>query len=84
MFNQKGGAYFGQEKKNACYISLGGENAVVLGCDFDGITATPEGLGDISSLPRLYEALAERLGENTAKRVFSLNALDFIKRNIPK
>ena len=66
------------------YISLGGENAVVLGCDFDGITATPEGLGDISALPRLYEALAERLGENTAKRVFSLNALDFIKRNIPK
>ena len=66
------------------YISLGGESAVVLGCDFDGITATPEGLEDISALPRLYEALAERLGEKQAKRVFFDNAHDFIKRNILK
>ena len=66
------------------YISLGGENAVVLGCDFDGIGKTPEGLGDISALPRLYEALAECFGERQAKRVFFENARDFTGRNILK
>ena len=63
------------------YISLGGERSVVLGCDFDGIEATPEGLGDVSSLPRLYDALAEALGEDRAKRVFFDNARDFIVSN---
>lgn len=63
------------------YISLGGERAVVLGCDFDGIKTTPEGLGDVSALPRLYDALSEALGEDRAKRIFFDNAHDFLKRN---
>lgn len=63
------------------YICLGGEKAVVLGCDFDGIEYTPEGLEDISALPRLYDALSEKFGEAQAKRVFSENARDFMERN---
>ena len=66
----------------AHYISLGGENALVLGCDFDGIETTPEGLSDVGDLPRLYDALAECFGEATAKRIFFENANRFISKNL--
>lgn len=66
----------------AHYISLGGENALVLGCDFDGIETTPEGLCDVGDLPRLYDTLAECFGEATAKRIFFENANRFISKNL--
>jgi membrane dipeptidase len=40
------------------YIRLGGEDAVCLGCDFDGIGETPEGLFDVSCLIRLADHLS--------------------------
>lgn len=66
------------------YIELGGEHAVVLGCDFDGISEVPEGIEDISSLPRLFESLCREVGESTAKRVFFENAYEFLKNNFTK
>ena len=63
------------------YLKLGGEQTVVLGCDFDGIETTPEGIADISALPRLYDALTGEFGEAQAKRVFFDNAYDFLKNN---
>ena len=60
-------------------VSLVGPDHVGLGSDFDGISATPQGLEDVSCLPALTEALVRRgypddailkiLGENFA-RVF--------------
>ena len=62
------------------YISVGGISSVALGCDFDGIDSPPEGLGDISHLPRLYDALAHAgLSEDDADRVFWKNAFDFAR-----
>lgn len=66
------------------YIELGGERSVVLGCDFDGISEVPEGIEDISSLPRLFESLSREVGESTAKRVFFENAYEFLKNNFTK
>lgn len=66
------------------YMELGGEHAVVLGCDFDGIEQPPEGIADISDLPRLYEAICRELGESTAKHVFFENAYEFLKNNFTK
>ena len=62
------------------YFSLGGEKVVVLGCDLDGIGPNPDDIADISDLPKLYDAIAGRFGEDAAKRVFSENAREFLVR----
>jgi len=41
-------------------IKIGGEDAVGLGTDFDGIEDPPEGLDDVSMLPRITEELLRR------------------------
>lgn len=60
-------------------LSLGLSESICLGCDFDGISKVPEGLLDISCLPRLYEALLS-LGvpEAVVKDIFHGNAERFI------
>jgi membrane dipeptidase len=42
------------------YLELGGEKAVFLGTDFDGIEETPKGISGVSDMPELYEALLRR------------------------
>lgn len=39
------------------FMSLGGEKAVFLGCDFDGIETTPRGIDGVQDLTVLYEHL---------------------------
>ncbi len=65
------------------YLSLGYENAIALGCDFDGIDHTPCGLSDISRLPALADALL-RVGvpEATVRKLFFENALGFATAHI--
>lgn len=63
------------------YMEIGGERAVVLGCDFDGIDTPPDGISDISAMPRLYDAICRELDENTAKRIFFENAYEFLQTN---
>lgn len=66
------------------YLSLGGENAVCLGCDFDGIDKTPADLPDISALPRLAQCLSRRgVSDAQIDRIFFENALGFALRTIP-
>lgn len=65
------------------YINLGGISSVALGCDFDGISSTPNGLSDISRLVRLFDALVrDGLSEDDAERVFFTNAYEFLKENL--
>lgn len=65
------------------YINLGGISSVALGCDFDGISSTPEGLSDISCLDRLFDTLVRNgLSEDNAERVFFTNAYEFLKENL--
>ena len=57
-------------------VRVAGEDHVGLGSDFDGTAAVPAGLEDVSLLPRLAEALADRgLGGNIIDKIFSENWL---------
>lgn len=63
------------------YLSLGGERAVCLGCDLDGIESTPDGISGIRDLPRLADILVSRgIAAQTVERVFYRNAQDFFDR----
>ncbi len=64
------------------YISLGGEDTVCLGCDFDGVTRNINEIPDISRLSKLYDALkAEGVD---ADKIFYNNANNFYIRNIKR
>ncbi len=65
------------------YLSLGGEDTLCLGCDFDGIESTPKELSDVSKLYLLKEELL-RLGysENLTDKIFYKNANDFVLKYI--
>lgn len=41
-------------------VEIGGPDAVALGTDYDGIHAGPDGLDDVSTLPKLTDALLSR------------------------
>lgn len=60
------------------YLALGGERAVCLGCDFDGIAETPEGLGCPAELYALADAMA-RAGYNDGliRDIFYNNANNY-------
>lgn len=65
------------------YLSLGGENTLCLGCDFDGIDSTPAGLSDLSRLPALAGALSDAgVSDTVVHRIFFENAYCFAVRNI--
>ena len=42
------------------FLALGGEQAVFIGADFDGIDATPRGISGVQDMERLYDALLAR------------------------
>lgn len=65
------------------YINLGGEENIALGCDFDGISEVPDGIEDISRLPRLYDAVAKHFGAKSADRLFFENAYKYMLNNLP-
>ena len=63
------------------YFSLGGEKAVCLGCDFDGITRSPVEIQTMYDLPLLAEHLA-RAGYSDCQieGIFHQNADRFLKK----
>lgn len=66
------------------FLSLN-PRAVALGCDFDGIEATPRDLPDISALPRLYDALLkDPYTKDMADAVFFGNAYRFLMNHLPE
>lgn len=63
------------------YLALGGERAVFLGTDFDGIDETPRGLSGVQDMPKLYEALLRRnYPEGLVRDIFYNNLLDILER----
>lgn len=50
-----------------------GSEYVGLGSDFDGISATPEGLEDVSKFPQLAHALQRKYNEKTVENIMGLN-----------
>ena len=62
------------------WLSLGGERAVCLGCDLDGIPALPEGMTGVESLGALYEAMLRRnWSEDLVRDIFYRNLRDFFR-----
>lgn len=66
------------------YIDLGGAKNVCFGCDFDGISKTPHGVDDISSMKILFDAACRRYGEAAAEDIFYNNAYNYMKNTLPE
>lgn len=63
------------------FLSLGGEKAVGLGTDLDGVTELPAGLTGIQDFGKLYEAMLRRnWTEAQVRAVFHDNLNDFFGR----
>ncbi len=64
------------------YLSLGAENSLCLGCDFDGTDGDlPEGIRTIDDTEKIYSHLCKGFSEKTANRIFFENAHDFFEKN---
>lgn len=63
------------------YLGLDGQYSVCLGCDFDGIDATPNGIEDLSTLYRLADAMSARnFSDELIRLIFYQNAYNFLKK----
>jgi membrane dipeptidase len=62
------------------FLQLGAREHIGLGCDFDGISSTPEGIIDVSSLKTLSAALAAEFDEDASFRIMESNFYEFFKR----
>ena len=64
------------------YMSLGGENTVCFGCDFDG-AEIPDGVGDISGIEKICGEL-KKLGydDTLIENIMYKNADNFIIKNL--
>lgn len=61
-------------------LSLGGENAVALGSDYDG-AKVPEVIDGIDMIGNLYTYLEERFGSALTEKIFFDNAINFFRAN---
>lgn len=61
------------------FLSLGGEDTVCIGSDFDG-TDMPDGMDDITGIEPLYESFLRRnYKENLLQKIFFGNACNFFE-----
>lgn len=68
------------EKHLEHFLSLGGENVVALGSDFDG-AEMPECIKGAESMAELYEyLLSKKYNESLLEKLFYSNAVEFLKR----
>lgn len=62
------------------FLSLGGERSVVLGSDFDGMDAPPEGISGIEDMEKLYESLLMRnYSEDLVRDIFYNNLMRLLR-----
>lgn len=65
------------------YLEIGIGEHLCFGCDFDGIDKTPSGIGDVSHLYKVAEALSRAgVSEETAASIFYDNAERFVLSNL--
>lgn len=65
------------------FLSLGGEKSVFLGCDFDGIEITPDGINGVEDLEKLYNALLRiNYSEALVRDIFFNNIYGIIRRTL--
>lgn len=61
------------------YINLIGEDALALGCDFDGTDATPAGISSQYDINIFAEALRQRYKSRVAEKILYENAYNFLR-----
>ena len=64
------------------YLSLGGENIISLGCDFDGVNILPIGINSICDLNLLYSRIVTHFGTELSNKIFFENAYNFVNKNL--
>lgn len=65
------------------FLSLGGEKAVFLGTDFDGIDDTPRGISGVEDMGTLYNALLRRnYPESLVRDIFFNNLFCILERSL--
>ena len=63
------------------FLALGGERAVFIGADLDGIDDTPRGLEGAQDLGKIYEALLRRNHpEDLVRDIFWNNLVEILER----
>ena len=62
-------------------VNAGGEDVLCIGSDFDGIPPNAY-VQDPSRMPRLYGDFCKAFGSRIADKIFSENALSFLKRTL--
>lgn len=64
------------------YLSLGGENALAMGCDLDG-TDLPIGFSGIEDVYKIADEMARlNYSDKTINKIMYENAFEFFKRNV--
>ena len=67
------------------FFSLGGEDHVALGTDFDGCESLPEGIASVADMPRLAEALSEAgYSDEQIDKIFYKNLLRVFREAVSK
>ena len=64
------------------FLSIGGENILCFGCDFDGTDALPEEIASMYDISKLYGFIEKELGKSITNKLFYQNAFNFFSRNI--
>lgn len=60
---------------------IAGIDAIGIGSDFDGVSCTPEGLGDVSEFPNLTRALLKKgYSANDIKKIYGGNTLRLMRK----
>ncbi len=63
------------------FLALGGEKALCIGSDFDGIAETPKGLCGVQDMEKLYEAMLQRgWSEDLVRDIFYRNLRNYMER----
>ena len=65
------------------FLSLGGENAIAIGSDFDGVDILPHGLETISAMPTFAQTLAQETTNEIAEKILWQNAYRYTKKFSP-
>lgn len=65
------------------YLSLGLENTLCIGADFDGIVNLPRGIINEKNIISVRDAFEKAgISADVCEKIFQKNAVDFIKRNM--
>ena len=64
------------------YFSIGGEDTVAFGCDFDGTDVLPDGITGVSDIDKIAEELAKlNYTQTQIDKIYWRNAQNFMLRN---